>query len=235
VIEIVLVRHAQPDWEPGGRAVDHPALSEHGRAQAEALADALGRERFDACYTSTLRRAIETAAPIARALGTVFAQCSWLDELRLPALEGRTPEEVEHFFRTARARDAEKWWDGLPGGESFRHLVERVSSGLETLLEGEHGLRSHDNTGYRLWRPPAGTDDRRILIVAHEGTNAVILSRLLDVEPVPWEPVRFSSFWAGISRAVTVPVADAVAFSLRAFNDVAHLASLGPPPGGRRG
>src|SRR5262249_47457743 len=162
-----------PDWEPNGRAVDHPALSEHGRAQAEALADTLGGERFDACYTSTLRRAIETAAPIGRALGAAFEQCSWLAELRLPALEGRT----------ARARDAEKWWDGLPGGESFRHLVERVSSGLETLLEGEHGLRSHDNTGYRLWRPLSGAADRRILIVAHEGTNAVILSRLLDVEP----------------------------------------------------
>jgi broad specificity phosphatase PhoE len=233
MIEIVLVRHAQPDWEPGGRAVDHPALTAHGRAQADAVAEALAGERFDACYTSTLRRAIETAEPIGARLGVRFEQCSWLDELRLPALEGRTPEEVEHFFRTARARDAEKWWDGLPGGESFRHLAERVSSGLETLLEGAHGLRRHDNTGYRLWHP--GADDRRVLIVAHEGSNAVILSRLLDVEPVPWEPVRFSSFWAAISRAVTVPVADAAAFSLRAFNDVAHLAALGPPPGGRRG
>src|SRR5262245_29261254 len=233
MIEIVLVRHAQPDWEPGGRAVDHPVLSEHGRAQAEAVAEALAGERFDACYTSTLRRAIETAEPIGARLGVAFEQCSWLDELRLPALAGRTPEEVEHFFRTARPRHAEQGWDAVPGGESFRHLVERVSSGLEVLLEGEHGVRSHDNTGYRLWRPPAG--DRRILIVAHEGTNAVILSRLLDVEPVPWEPVRFASFWAAISRAVTVPVADACAFSLRTFNDVAHLAALGLPPGGRRG
>ena len=233
MIEIVLVRHAQPDWEPGGRAVDHPALTAHGRAQAEALAAALANERFDACYTSTLRRAIETAEPIAARLGVRFERCSWLDELRLPALEGRTPEEVEHFFATARARDLEKWWEGLPGGESFRHLVERVSSGLETLLEGEHGLRSHDNSGYRLWHPPEG--HRRILIVAHEGSNAVILSRLLDVEPVPWEQVRFASFWAAISRAATVPVADGCAFTLRAFNDVGHLAALGPPPGDRRG
>ena len=233
MIEIVLVRHAQPDWEPDGRAVDHPALTAHGRAQAEAVAKALANERFDACYTSTLRRAIETAEPIGARLGVRFEQCSWLDELRLPALEGRTAQEVEHFFASARARDLEKWWDGMAGGESFRHLVERVSSGLETLLEGEHGMRSHDNSGYRLWHPHEG--DRRILIVAHEGTNAVIFSRLLDVEPVPWEPVRFSSFWAAISRAVTVPVADGCAFSLRAFNDVGHLAALGPPPGGRRG
>src|SRR5262245_31874780 len=119
MIEIVLVRHAQPDWEPGGRAVDHPVLSEHGRAQAEAVADALAGERFDACYTSTLRRAIETTEPIVARLGVRFEQCSWLDELRLPKLEGRTTAEVERFFAEARARDLEKWWDGMAGGESF--------------------------------------------------------------------------------------------------------------------
>jgi len=233
VIEIVLARHAQPDWEPGGRAVDHPELSGHGRLQAEALAEALAGERFDHCYTSTLERAIETADFVARRSGQRFQQCSWLDELRLPPLEGQTAEQVERFFAEARARDLEKWWDGAPGGESFRHLYERVVTGLEELLEGAHGMRSHDNSGYRLWRPPES--DLRILIVAHEGSNAVILSRLLDVEPVPWAFVRFSSYWAAISRVATVAVADAYAFSLRSFNDWEHLRPLGLPPGGRRG
>ncbi len=233
MIEVVLVRHAQPDWEPHGRAVDHPALSTLGRQQAEALAGALAGERFDACYTSTLQRAIETAAPVAERLGVAFERCSWLDELRLPTLEGRTAEEVEQFFAGARARDLERWWDGMPGGESFRHLYERVSGGVETLLSGSHGMRIHSNSGFRLWHPPA--DDLRLLIVAHEGTIAVILSRLLDVEPVSWAWVRFSSYWAAITRLVTVPIADGYAFSLRAFNDIGHLLPLGPPPGGRRG
>jgi probable phosphoglycerate mutase len=233
VIEIVLVRHAQPDWEPGGRAVDHPELSAHGRRQAEALAETLAAERFDHCYTSTLDRAIETAEFVARRLGVRFEQCSWLDELRLPTLEGQTAEQVERFFVDARARDLEKWWDGIADGESFRHMYERVVSGVESLLEGAHGMRSHDNSGYRLWRPPEA--DQRILIVAHEGTNAVILSRLLDIEPAPWAPVRFASYWASISRVVTVPVADAFAFALRAFNQHEHLLPLGLPPGGRRG
>ena len=233
MIEIVLIRHAQPDWEPGGRAVDHPELSAHGRLQAEAVAEALADESFDHCYTSTLERAIETAEFIARRLGVRFEQCSWLDELRLPTLEGRTAEQVEKFFRDARARDLEKWWDGMADGEAFRHMYERVAGGIESLLEGTHGVRSHDNSGYKLWRPPES--DRKILIVAHEGTNAVILSRLLDVEPVPWAPVRFASFWASITRLTTVPVADAFAFALRGFNLHEHLLPLGLPPGGRRG
>jgi broad specificity phosphatase PhoE len=234
VIEVVLVRHGQPDWEPQGLAVDHPALSGHGRLQARALAEALSGERFDACYTSTLGRAIETAAPVAERLELAFERCSWLDELRLPTLEGRTSEEVEQFFARARARDLEHWWDGMPpGGESFRHLYERVSGGVEALLSSSHGMRIHSNSGFRLWHPPE--DDRRLLIVAHEGTIAVILSRLLDVEPVSWAFVRFSSYWAAITRLVTVPIADGYAFSLRAFNDLGHLHALGPPPGGRRG
>ena len=233
MIEIVLVRHAQPDWEPGGRAVDHPELSAHGRRQAEALAEALADESFDHCYTSTLERAIETSEFVARRSGVRFEQCSWLDELRLPALEGRTTEQVERFFSDVRARDLEKWWEGMPGGESFRHMYERVSGGIESLLEGSHGMRRHDNSGYRLWRPP--DRQQRVLIVAHEGTNAVILSRLLDVEPVPWAPVRFASYWASISRLTTLPVADGYAFSLRTFNQHQHLLPLGLPPGGRRG
>lgn len=233
MLEIVLVRHAQPDWEPGGRAVDHPELSAHGRLQAAAVAEALADESFTHAYTSTLERAIETAEFVTRRSGLRFEQCSWLDELRLPTLEGQTAEQVERFFRDARARDLEKWWDGMADGESFRHMYERVVTGVESLLEGTHGARSHDNSGYRLWRPPEG--DQRILIVAHEGTNAVILSRLLDIEPTPWAPVRFACFWASISRVTTVPVADAYAFTLRVFNQHEHLLSLGLPPGGRRG
>jgi broad specificity phosphatase PhoE len=233
VIEIVLVRHAQPDWEPGGRAVDFPELSAHGRLQAAAVAEALAGETFDHCYTSTLERAIETSEFVARRLGVRFEQCSWLDELRLPVMEGSTAEQVEKLFKEARARDLERWWEGMSGGETFRHMYERVTSGIESLLEGTHGMRSHDNSGYRLWHPPEA--DQRILIVAHEGTNAVILSRLLDVEPVPWAPVRFASFWASISRLQTMPVANAFAFVLRGFNLHEHLLPLGLPPGGRRG
>ena len=94
-------------------------------------------------------------------------------------------------------------------------------------------MRIHSTSGFRLWHPPE--EDRRLLVVAHEGSISVILSRLLDVEPVSWAFVRFSSYWAAITRLVTVPIADGYAFSLRAFNEIEHLRPLGLPPGGRRG
>lgn len=225
--EVVLVRHAQPDWEPAGRAVDHPALTELGREQARRTAAALCGECFDCFYVSPLRRAVETAEPIAAALRMSPEQVRWLEELRLPKMEGKTPEEVQEFFGSARERDLELHWSGMPGGESFRHFYERVSSGVEDLLTQSHGIRVHSNSGHRIWHVPP--EEQRVLIVAHEGTNAVILSHLLGIEPVPWASMRFSSSWTGISRIRTVPVASGHVWALASFNRLHHLDSLRQP------
>ncbi len=94
-MEIVLIRHGQPDWEPGGRAVDHPALTVLGGEQARLTAQALVGDRFDVLYSSPLRRALETAEPIAAALEMELQVESWLKELELPSLEGKSEEEVK--------------------------------------------------------------------------------------------------------------------------------------------
>ncbi|MFP6640606.1 MAG: histidine phosphatase family protein, partial [Myxococcota bacterium] len=91
-MEIVLVRHAQPDWEPGGRAVDNPDLTELGRAQAECVARELADETFDAIYVSPLERAAQTAAPLLGQRGIQGQTCSWLREMGMPVLDGQTSE-----------------------------------------------------------------------------------------------------------------------------------------------
>jgi probable phosphoglycerate mutase len=228
-MQVVLVRHGEPEWEPGGFAVDEPELTELGRKQARAAALALSGESFDALYVSPLRRARETAIPIARALGLDPIVTSWLRELGLPPLAGKTSDEVQRFFAATRARDLVSWWDGMPGGESFRHFHERVSGGIEGLLVGEHRMQLHDDSGHRIWRLPEW--DRKLLIVAHEGTNALIISHLLGIEPRPWEWMRFSSVWAGIARLRTAPVASGAVWVLQSFNDASHL----PDPSKARG
>ena len=70
-MELVLVRHALPVRVDEGQ-VDGPAdphLAPAGRAQAEALAAWLAVEHLDAIWSSPMRRARETAAPLADALG----------------------------------------------------------------------------------------------------------------------------------------------------------------------
>ena len=225
MIEIVVVRHAEPDWEPGGLAVDHPVLTERGRAQAECVADALASEPFDVIYGSPLPRALETAQPLLERRGGQAQIEPWLEELRLPPLEGKTQEEVARFFREARSRDMDDWWQAMPGGEHFRHFYERVSSGVEGLLVGHHRLRIHENGGHRVWQLP--DEPRRILILAHQGTNAVILSHLLGIDPVPWAWLRFQSCHAGISCVHTVPAASGAVWVLDFFNRVTHLTPVG--------
>ena len=223
-MEIVLIRHAQPLWEPGGRAVDDPGLTELGHAQAEQAADWLRSMRFDAFYASPLRRVRETAEPIAKAVGLEPETHDWLHELRLPSMEGFTSAQVQAFFREANSRQIHHWWDGMPGGESFRHFYERVSGGIESLLEGDHRLGIHEVSGHRLWQVP--DRGKRILIAAHEGTNAVLVSHLLGIEPVPFAWVRFSTAWAGISVLHTLEVAEGLVWSVESFNRTDHLAPL---------
>jgi len=227
-VEIVLARHAQPDWEPDGYAVDDPGLTRLGREQAKLAAEALSDQNFDAFYTSPLQRAIETARPIADALGMEPEVRSWLREFGLPPMEGFTGAQVQAFFREASARHLDQWWDAMPGGESFRHFYERVSGGIEGLLEGDHRLGIHEISGHRVWHLPE--DRERILVVAHEGTNAVLISHLLGIEPVPFAWVRFSHAWAGISVVHTLEIAGGSVFGVESFNRTNHLASLRSHP-----
>lgn len=70
-MELVLVRHALPVRVDEGE-VDGPAdphLAPAGRAQAEAVADWLAGEAIDAVWSSPMRRARETAGPLAERLG----------------------------------------------------------------------------------------------------------------------------------------------------------------------
>ncbi len=206
MIELVLVRHAQPEWEPGGFAVDEPGLTELGRQQVERVAEALAEQHFDHAYVSPLQRAAETAGPVAKRLGRELETLSWLAEIRQPPLEGLPESDVREYFRQSALRDLADWWDGMPGGETFRHFYERISGGVEDLLTLSHGMQIHQNSGFRVWHMPP--EDQRILIVSHQGTGGVILSHLLGIEPVPWAWIRFTAAWATISSIRTEPVAD---------------------------
>lgn len=223
-MQIVLIRHAQPDWEPDGLAVDEPGLTELGVRQAHCAADELSSQPFDAFYASPMKRVVETVEPIRAKLGLQPTTVSWLREMGLPSLQGQTSEEVQEFLKGAHARALEDWWDGMPGGESFRHFYERVTSGLEGLLQGDHRLTIHQDSGHRLWQLPESSE--RILIAAHEVTNSAIISHLLGIEPVPWTWLRFSSSWAGISTLHTMEVGGGHVWGLECFNYTAHMNDL---------
>ena len=220
-MELVLVRHAQPEWNRGRQAQVDPRLTTLGQQQAELLAASLTGEGFDEVLVSTARRARRTAAPVLDAVdASSVSERAWLHEIHMPAAWQGTPsEEVARAMTTARDRTREQWWQGMPGGESFHDFHARVSLGLSNEL-AEHGIV---RTEEQLWQVPAEAAARRLLLIAHAGTNSVVLGQLLGLEPEPWEWERFASAHASITVLRATPIANHHIFSLERFSDTSHL------------
>ncbi len=218
-MEVLFVRHGQPEWERGGLAVDNPPLTALGRRQAVALADQLADVEIDEILVSPLVRAQQTAAPLLERLGRDAATLPWLAEIGSPRWDGTPTEVVERIFREEWTRPLEDLWDGLPGGESFRDFHSRVIGGLDAMLDEAGATRISDAPPLWKLHHPA----RRILVVAHAGTNATALGHLLGIPPVPWEWERFVSFHASVSVVRPLEISGGHSFSLFRFSDVDHL------------
>ena len=225
-MELLLIRHAQPEWVRDGVAYNDPGLTELGHRQARAVADRFRTDRTPPTelLVSSAVRAQETAGPLAEVVDPTPETHDWLFEIRLPdSWDGTPAEQIREQFTSARWRPRHEFWDGIPdGGESFRDFHARITSGLESML-ADWGVRRHEDDPDNLWHVP--DDVRRIILVAHAGTNSTILCHLLGVEPQPWEWERFSTAHASVTHLVTVPISRGHIFSLRRMSDVAHLAA----------
>jgi len=112
-------------------------LSAHGRDNAAQIAAALAAEPIAAIYTSPLRRARETSAPLARALGVEPVTIDDLREIDFGELEGlmisealaRYPVEAQWTIAPAEA--------SFPGGEALATLRERAVRATRALA-GRH-------------------------------------------------------------------------------------------------
>lgn len=220
-MDLILVRHGQPDWTPGEIARNDPNLTALGQEQAIRVAQRItGIDSIDQIWASTMVRALETAEPISAGLGQDLETHDWLQEINNPPdWEGISAHEVAQRFKDANSRHMDDMWHGLPGGETFRDFHQRVVSGLNATLAA-HGIRPQ-GSGRHLWE--VDEPDRRVVIVAHAGTNAVVLGHLLGLDPVPWDWDRFRQPHTGVSRLTLMPISTGWGFSLRQIGDVAHL------------
>lgn len=221
-MDLYLVRHGQPDWTPGRLARNNPDLTDLGREQAKRVAHRLSvLEGVDEMWVSSMSRAAQTAEAIAAELGLDPEVYDWLQEIQNPPeWDGSPAEEIDRLLERSNLRTMEEMWDGLPGGESFREFHRRVVGGLEGTLES-HGIFPMQEEHRHLW--DLYDPDKRVIVVAHAGSNAVILGHLLGLDPVPWEWERFRQPHTGVSRLTMTRISTGWAFSLRQLGDVAHL------------
>jgi len=115
-MEIVLIRHGEPEWVRQGLAIVDPPLTELGHRQAHRLAQALSGEEFDEVLVSPLVRARQTAAPLLETLGRGEIVDPWLEEIRDPLWHGTPAEKAAEAYAELKGRKAEDRWHGLNGG-----------------------------------------------------------------------------------------------------------------------
>lgn len=218
-MEVILVRHGQPEWVRNGLNVVDPPLTDLGHQQARRLAEYLGDEHFDEILVSPLLRARQTAAPLLEHLGRAEVVAPWLEEIRDPAWAGTPVEKAEKAYAEMRERAPDDRWRGLDEGESVRDFVDRIHLGVELFL-AERGVR---RTADELPVWDIDNPDQKILLIAHAGTNSVSIGHMLGLHPTPWEWDRFVLMHTSVSRLESMPVGSHHAFTLTRLADVEHL------------
>lgn len=132
-MELLLIRHALPlriDEGTNDGPAD-PSLADRGRQQAEALADWLSGEQVDALWSSPMRRAVETATPVAARLGMEPIVDEGLAEYDRDADSYIPIEEL-------KAANDPRWHQVPEQPEHFRGVVVEV---MERIVAAHPGQR----------------------------------------------------------------------------------------------
>ena len=167
MIRIYVARHGETTWNLQGRIQGRsdPGLSPEGYAQSLALLEQLKGRSISAVYSSTLRRSILTAQPIADHFGLPLYEQPELDEIAFGILEGKQLLDPDGEVR----REWEKFKENcftyrIPGGENYSDVTNRIRPFVETILQNHRG--------------------QEILIVGHRVVNQMLIGLLMDYPPV---------------------------------------------------
>jgi probable phosphoglycerate mutase len=134
-MQLLLIRHALPLRSEAGQGAD-PDLSEDGIEQAKRLPDALARFPITRLVSSPQRRALQTAQPVADALGLTVEVDERLAEYDY-GLSHYTPIEE------ASQEDLQRLIEGhLPGNVDEEAFQARVKAGVDDLV----AAANHEDT-----------------------------------------------------------------------------------------
>jgi probable phosphoglycerate mutase len=209
--ELFLIRHgdAIPDADeliPGG-TYDNLPLSKIGHAEAQALAERLKHLRFDAAYSSPLRRCRETAAPLLDYLHLQVTLVEGIKEIRLvengPLLDFNKDDDLTPLVQALKDSQAKLidtvaeagTWDAVTMGESSRAFRRRVVEAFDTI--------AHQHIG------------RRVLVFSHGGVINAYAAEVLGMER--------DFFFPCANTSLTIVRTSGSHRVLFVLNDIAHL------------
>jgi broad specificity phosphatase PhoE len=139
---LTLVRHGGSEANAAGvidTSVPGPHLTELGRQQAAAVADALAANNYDGVYASSMIRTQETAAPMAERLGQPIVILPGLREIGAGVFEGSSANDG--LGRLGYALPPVAWTLGarfvpVLGAEDGNAFDARVDDAIQTIYDG---------------------------------------------------------------------------------------------------
>lgn len=202
-MELLLVRHALPVRRELAEGAADPELSADGRAQAEHLATYLSSEHLDAIYASPLRRAHQTATPVAEHRSIDVDVCDGVAEYDRLSPDYVPVEELkaENDPRYHAVIGGE-WLSEEETADEFR---ARVVSTIEKLIDDHAG--------------------DRIAVVCHGGVINTYLCHVLGLS----NPRGF--FYPNYTSINRVAAARGGQRSIVTINETSHLRGTGLPMG----
>jgi 2,3-bisphosphoglycerate-dependent phosphoglycerate mutase len=197
-MELLVIRHAEPvritAEETGGRPAD-PELTDRGQLQSRRLAAWLAVEGVDHIVSSPLRRAVDTARPLAAELSIGITIVDGLREYDSNADSYIPIEEM-------RAEGHERWqamiegrWEDF-GGEPPDQFRARIVPCLDEIVAAHPG--------------------QRVAAVCHGGVINIYLATLLGIDRNLW----FDPAYTSISR---VHASRSGVRSVSSINETGHL------------
>ena len=197
-MDLLLIRHAEPVRIEDALGPADPNLHERGLAQAERLAQYLAEEPLEGLVSSPMRRAQETAAPVARVHNLPIVIDEELSEFDRESTSYIPIEEL-------RATKDERWLAMVEGRldeyETDPVVFQRdVVAAIERVIDQNPG--------------------RKIAVVCHGGVINAYVGHILGIERLMWfEPAYTSIHRIAASRGGVRSVV--------ALNEVAHLRGTG--------
>jgi broad specificity phosphatase PhoE len=196
-MELLLVRHAEPVRVAAGEVAGpaDPGLTSRGAEQARRLASWLAAEGVDAIVTSPLRRARETAAPLAEVTGLAPTIVDGISEYDAHSDEYIPIEELRELKDERWQATIEGRWADVGGVDPAAFQAQVVPS-IDELITRNAG--------------------KRVVAFAHGGVVNVYLAHVLGIQRLLW----FHPEYTSISR---VHASREGARSVASVNEVAHL------------
>ncbi len=200
--QLILVRHGvtRHNVERRVQGSTQTELLEEGFGQAKDLGKRLAGEKIDATYSSSLKRAVQTAKEVLRHHPKLKLHCiPQLNERSFGIAEGFRFSELKRFPGILSEATEKLDYEYKPArGESWGEVRKRAMHAIRAVLKKHAG-------------------EETVLVVAHGGTNRMILSGLIGL------PIQKSFVFRQHNACINRLQIKGKRVRVQALNDISHI------------